>query len=161
MCHKPSAYRCMCEYDDQRVRSFAIYCSDGRFGECYDEFLHGRLGLPHYDRLAIPGGAANLKVHLASHADENQDDLISSIEGYARFLIEAHDLRRIVLIAHEDCGYYIHRFKDRLPDIRGKQTQDLVRAARCLHGFADRLTIEAYYAGFDDGHVRFDPVELS
>ena len=33
----------------------AVYCSDGRFGEHVDDFLHNALKLPRYDRLAVPG----------------------------------------------------------------------------------------------------------
>ena len=41
-----------------RIHAASIYCSDGRFGEQMDEFLHQGLGLPRYDRLAVPGGPA-------------------------------------------------------------------------------------------------------
>ena len=44
----------------------AVYCSDGRYGEHMDDFLHNCLGLPRYDRVAIPGGAG--KVTLACHS---------------------------------------------------------------------------------------------
>jgi len=45
-------------FDENRVRAAAVYCSDGRFGEQMDEFLHAGLSLPRYDRVAVPGGAA-------------------------------------------------------------------------------------------------------
>ena len=35
-----------------------FYCSDGRWGEAFDEFCHAGLGLPRYDRFAVPGGPA-------------------------------------------------------------------------------------------------------
>ena len=43
-------------WDQARIRAASIYCSDGRFGEQMDEFLHQGLGLPRYDRIAVPGG---------------------------------------------------------------------------------------------------------
>jgi hypothetical protein len=45
-------------FTEARIRAASIYCSDGRFGEQIDEFLHQGLGLPRYDRLAVPGGPA-------------------------------------------------------------------------------------------------------
>ena len=47
-------------FQESRIRAAAIYCSDGRFGEAFDDFLHNILKLPRYDRLAVPGGAACL-----------------------------------------------------------------------------------------------------
>src|SRR4051794_30188029 len=50
-------------FDARRVGAAAVYCSDGRFGEQMDEFLHDGLGLPRYDRVAVPGGAACIAGH--------------------------------------------------------------------------------------------------
>jgi len=36
----------------------ALYCSDGRWGEAFDEFCQKHLGIPRYDRWAVPGGPA-------------------------------------------------------------------------------------------------------
>src|SRR5688572_24298003 len=45
-------------FDAARVGALAIYCSDGRFGDAFDEFCHRRLDVPRYDRFAVPGGPA-------------------------------------------------------------------------------------------------------
>jgi hypothetical protein len=148
MCDQPGSFRSGSFFDGQHVRSFAISCSDGRFGECYDDFLHEALGLPHYDRLAVPGGPA----HLTQPA--------SGIEDHARFLIEAHDIQHIVLIAHEDCGYYKHHFTGHPDEIRDRQIEDLKLAARRLREGNVGLHIEAYYAAIEEDRVRFDPVML-
>ena len=42
-------------FDENRIHAAAIYCSDGRYGEQFDDFLHSGLKLPRYDRLAVPG----------------------------------------------------------------------------------------------------------
>src|SRR3954453_22382132 len=80
-------------FDDRRIRAAAVYCSDGRFGDAMDEFLHAGLGLPRYDRLAVPGGAACLAGH--NHAYHEK----AALERQLNFLIDAHGLTRIVLIA--------------------------------------------------------------
>ena len=38
-------------FDSSRIGAAAVYCSDGRFGEQCDDFVHHALQLPRYDRL--------------------------------------------------------------------------------------------------------------
>src|SRR4029079_15041810 len=45
-------------WDDERIHAMALYCSDGRWGESFDEFCHNHLQIPRYDRWAVPGGPA-------------------------------------------------------------------------------------------------------
>ena len=80
-----------------------MYCSDGRFGEPFDELLHNALRLPRYDRLAVPGGAACLASHFATYREEE------GVVQQLRFLVDAHGIERVVLIAHEDCAFYTER----------------------------------------------------
>src|SRR3954451_11020458 len=82
-------------FDEVRVGAAAVYCSDGRFGEQMDEFLHEGLGLPRYDRVAMPGGAACLTGHAIAFHDQY------ALERQLKFLITHHALTRVVLIAHE------------------------------------------------------------
>ena len=56
----PPVFVSQTPFDHQRIGAAAVYCSDGRYGEQMDEFLHQGLGLPRYDRVAVPGGAACL-----------------------------------------------------------------------------------------------------
>src|SRR3982751_5992469 len=95
-----TVYAARTPFDANRVGAAAVYCSDGRFGEQMDEFLHAGLGLPRYDRLALPGGAACLAGHTcAFHAKH-------ALERQLEFLIREHGLNRVVLIAHEGCAFY-------------------------------------------------------
>jgi len=43
-------------WNPERIGAMAIYCSDGRWGEAFDEFCHEGLRIPRYDRFAVPGG---------------------------------------------------------------------------------------------------------
>ena len=52
-------------FDGGRIRAAAVYCSDGRFGDQFDDLMKISLQLPRYDRLAVPGGAACLARHFA------------------------------------------------------------------------------------------------
>ena len=73
-------------FDDGRVRAAAVYCSDGRFGEQFDDLMKSALHLPRYDRLAVPGGAACLARHFALYREEE------GVSEQLRFLIELHRL---------------------------------------------------------------------
>src|SRR5438046_10743654 len=79
-------------FDERRIGAAAVYCSDGRYGEQMDEFLHEGLGVPHYDRVAVPSGAACLAGH-GNCVYEKE-----SLERQLKFLIETHDLNRLVFI---------------------------------------------------------------
>lgn len=140
-------------FDGDRIGAVAVYCSDGRFGEQFDDFLYGGLNLPRYDRLAVPGGAACLAGHFAAYRDG--DTLASQLE----FLVTAHGLRLVILIAHEGCAFYTQRLGSSPIDLVKLQHEDLVKAAQRVRGLNGELVVEAYYAGLDDGHVSFERVD--
>src|SRR5207249_2903778 len=73
----------------ERIGALAVYCSDGRWGEAFDEFCHRHLQIPRYDRLALPGGPACLAVQ------SEQRDFGQGIREQLDFLVRAHELERI------------------------------------------------------------------
>src|SRR5262249_17747409 len=74
----------------ERIGALAVYCSDGRWGEAFDEFCHRHLQIPRYDRLALAGGPACLV------AGEEQHDLGRAIREQLDFLVRVHELEQIV-----------------------------------------------------------------
>ena len=147
----PAIYTATLAFDARRVGAAAVYCSDGRYGEQMDQFLHEGLGLPRYDRVAVPGGAACLAGHVAAMFERN------ALERQLRFLIEAHALTRVVLIAHHDCGFYKH--KARLAagrTIAQQQAIDLKKSAEQIRLWCPNVEVEAYYANPAGGRVTFD-----
>jgi hypothetical protein len=112
-------------FDERRVGAAAIYCSDGRFGDQMDEFLHLGLGLPRYDRVAVPGGCACLAGHTCAYYER------SALERQVRFLIEEHKLRRVVLIAHDGCAFYKEIWTG-MRTVEQIQASDLAKAAECV-----------------------------
>ena len=77
-------------YEPERIRAAAIYCSDGRMGAHFDDFLTNGLKLPRYDRVALPGGPAAL----AQHAETKLEH--AAVADELKFLVEEHGLRRVV-----------------------------------------------------------------
>jgi Putative carbonic anhydrase len=137
-------------FEAERIAAVAIYCSDGRYGDQFDEFMHRHLGLPRYDRLAIPGGAAWLGWR--SSASLGHYGLLSD---QLDFLVQVHDLRRAVLIAHYGCAYYLRRHPGDADSLLPTQIQDLRDAASTLRNRYTRLQVETYLARADGDQVSF------
>ena len=136
------------------IRAAVVYCSDGRFGEQVDDFLRNGLGLSCYGRLVVPGGAACLVGHFAAHLEEE------GVAGQLKFLVHGHGMQRVVLIAHEDCSYYLRRLKLPSFDLEEDQRNDLVRAAERVRTFAPDLQVDAFFAQIRDRTIRFEPVRV-
>lgn len=141
-------------FESERVGAAAVYCADGRFGDQMDEFLHLGLGLPRYDRVAVPGGAACLADHMQAMREQ------SALDRQLRFLIEAHDLHRVVLIAHQECGFY-KSVRWRAASLELQQSADLARATARIREYASGLEVDAYIAKRINGRVRFDEVPVN
>ena len=151
---RPIVYRSTIPYERARIHAAAIYCSDGRVGEQFDDFLQGGLKLPRYDRVALPGGPACLADHQQAYVQTQ------GVVDELRFLIEVHKLQRIVLLAHEGCAFYATRLelKDRRLELL--QQADLVRAAAFVRRITGIETVEAYFARLGDDGIVFETVEV-
>jgi hypothetical protein len=137
-------------WNPERIRALAIYCSDGRWGAAFDDFCHEGLGLPRYDRFAVPGGPVWLTLRDVSLLDPY---------GVAReqlhFLVEAHQLERIVLISHYGCAYYAHLLGLDPDGCLPEQQQDLRTAAGTLRGWFAGIEVDSYVAMQSAGTVSF------
>lgn len=147
-------YESRIAYEAARIRAAAVYCSDGRVGEHFDDFLQNGLGLPRYDRVALPGGPACLAGHPQAHLEEQ------GVVDELQFLVEVHGLKRIVLIAHQGCAFYGTRLTLDEPRLELVQRADLVRAAAFVHRVTGVERIEGYFARLVEGRVRFETVEV-
>ncbi len=141
-------------YDQARIHAAAIYCSDGRLGEHFDDFLENGLLLPRYDRVTLPGGPACLAGHPQAHLEEK------GVMDELQFLVEFHGLKRVVLIAHQGCAFYAARLELKEPRLELVQRADLVRAAAFAHRVTGLNAIDAYFARLVEGRVQFERVEV-
>lgn len=149
-----TAYESSLRYDHSRMHAAALYCSDGRLGEHFDDFLHQGLSLPRYDRLCLPGGPACLAGHPEANLEEH------GVVDELKFLVEVHGLKRVVLIAHHGCAFYGTRLGLTEPRLELVQKADLVRAAAFVHRVTKVNAIEGYYARLTEGRVRFERVTV-
>jgi hypothetical protein len=143
-------------YEPSHPSALALYCSDGRFTEAVEELLHS-LGHARLDTLTMPGGPGLLNLWLSGMTDS------MAVASGAKFLIEGHKIQRVILIAHEGCGYYRRQLANLAPtEIRRKQEEDLRTAANILLPARSGLRVDAYYARTTaaKGRVAFDPVGM-
>jgi len=140
-------------YERARIGAAAIYCSDGRVGEHFDDFLQNGLKLPRYDRLALPGGAACLAGHPQAHLEEQ------GVVDELKFLVDVHGLKRVVLIAHQGCAFYASRLELQDRRLELVQCADLVRAASFVRRVTGIDDVQAFFARLAERRMRFEAVE--
>jgi hypothetical protein len=142
-------------YDGDRIHAVALHCCDGRFGDHVDDFMQNGLGLPRYDRLTCPGGPVALAGRLATFWE------LRGVEEQLRFMIKAHELERVVLIAHQPCAYYITRLGVPPESMESEQRQDLEQAMWEVQRMAPGLDIGSFVSWVDAGKVRFEKLQAT
>ena len=130
----------------QPADTLAIHCGDFRFQQAFHEFLTATLQLGEsYDLMVLPGGPLSL-THQLSHGEDTR-----AARKWVRFFVEMHALKRVVLIQHQDCGWY-QTMSAKLRDpatLRQTQEQDLKRAAEVLQESFPDLRVDLYLCGWD------------
>jgi hypothetical protein len=133
-----TAYHTIEQWHPERIGAMALYCSDGRWGEAIDEFCHRHLHIPRYDRWAVPGGPACV----ATSGDD--EILLRAARIQLDFLVEVHELERVVLITHYACAWYGHRLQRPPDECLPAQAEDIRAAAATLRSWHPGLRVEAY-----------------
>jgi hypothetical protein len=138
-------YQSRVEWREARSPTLVIACADGRWRDHIEDFAANALKIDAaYDLLMVPGGAEPLALA----------DLIPKDFNFLRrrldMLVRSHGIRRIIIIAHENCGWYRERKIGPLTlDLKARQLADLRQArARMEEWFGD-AAIETYYARVD------------
>ncbi len=130
----------------QPADTLAIHCGDYRFQQAFHEFLTATLKRGEaYDLLVLPGGPLSL-THQLSYSEDTR-----AARKWVRFFVEKHGIKRVVLIQHQDCGWYQSmsaKFRDPAA-LRQRQEQDLQRAAEVLKESFPDLRVELHLAGWD------------
>lgn len=148
----PYVFESSTPYEEERIGAVAIYCSDGRLGDHTDDFLHQGLNLPRYDRLACPGGPVCLSGRPTAYWES------VAMQAQLRFLIAAHNLQTVVLIAHDSCAYYRERLALPLSIIEEEQLLDLQRASEALARVGPELNFYKFFARRRKGKVLFEHI---
>jgi hypothetical protein len=139
-------------WTEKRIGAMAIYCSDGRWGDALDEFCHCGLGIPAYDRFAVPGGPAWL---CAGNVGQGLSD---TTREQIEFLVTAHELRRIVLITHFGCAFYRHRFGGSAEQCVQRQIDDVRASLDSVERTFAGVRAQGYLAMQRQGVVSFHSI---
>lgn len=153
----PVRYVASRKWDDADPRTLVVACSDGRIQDATDRFLADHLGVSHYDRMIVPGGAGALVRGGVEFSRANR------MRKECSFLITAHGVERVILTFHcaapggpesAICGDYRRRFPSKsLAEIDRQQVADAAELVRVgLNG----LPLEIYRCEVTaDGVLRF------
>lgn len=104
-----------------------VTCMDFRFQKYIEDWANKNLGEKNYDRVAWAGGVYD----------------IDGILNQVRLSKKLHDVKKVVLINHEDCGAY---GKEGTPQ---RHTEDLENARAKIKQLHPDLEVEAYYLHLD------------
>ncbi len=137
-----TVYHSALAWDPARSDTVIITCVDGRWQQQIRDFAEHHIKVDaHADVFAVPGGIEPLTLV----------DLVPKDFNFLRrrleMVVEGHGTRRIVAIAHQDCGWYRRRqlgpFK---LDLQQRQLADLKRAATHLRELFPHVAVETYFA---------------
>ncbi len=143
---QPERFRSWALWKDEFTGNLAIFCSDERFVNATLEFLRRHLGIDRCDLMVVAGGPAFIP--------KNETALMERLD----LLLKAHEVKQVILIAHDDCGYYKHLHKG-LPSqtLKEKQREDLLAAMTKVQ--AKGIQAKAFFAFVDSGEVVFEEVK--
>lgn len=116
------------------MNSLLVACSDGRVAPALDD-LQRRLHIEDADRLLVPGGPLALTRTGAERRVAK--DSVSQIVNF-------HDIRRIVLVSHQDCFAYERALGGLGFDQQRILERDLRRAKADLEHDYLGATVECY-----------------
>jgi hypothetical protein len=127
-----------------------IHCSDPRYQPHFQDFLRAGLKLDRYALVAVPGGPQCFT--LAQYLPK------FSWAGWRwmKFLVNLTKPSRVILIAHDDCRWYIDNRFASASGAREKQVEDLRRAQKDIVERFGAIPIEVYYATVADGVGHFE-----
>jgi hypothetical protein len=136
-------------YNDKFSKRLAIFCSDERFIRPTIAFLEKSLEITSCDIMVLPGGPEFIA--------KGSVGIIKRLE----LLTDAHNIQEIILISHEDCGYYKRIFKNDHPDsLYERQVTDMNTAIKVLKASFPNTAIKGYYCKIKDKKaVIFDSPE--
>jgi hypothetical protein len=128
------------------ANTLVIHCGDYRFQVALHEFLNRTLQLASYDLMVIPGGPLTLT------GDDPFPKYHWATWKWLRFFVEQHKLTRLILIQHQDCGFYkamAEHLNTPLEQLRRRQEHDLRRARETMGRELPHVAVDLYYAGWD------------
>ncbi len=148
----PTLYRTQAGPAQSERTPIVVHCSDPRYQPHFHEFLQRGLGIDHYALVAVPGGAQFLIL------EEYLPKFSWVGWRWVKFIVDMVDPVRLILIAHQDCRWYLDaRFGHDPSRIRERMTSDLRGAGAGLKKRFGNRPVEMYYGALsEDGSASFE-----
>ena len=151
------------KWDHKRPRLLVVACSDGRLQEATDDFLNGELGVTHYDRLYVPGGAGALSASGRDFLRSHQ------VRQECKYLVQLHGVERVIALFHGPasngpeealCADYRRKFPwARSAELRKQQEDDARDLLRYRHEWSERAAVWIYRCEIgDEAEINFVPL---
>lgn len=148
------SYTSTVPFSPDPIVAAVVHSSDGRMARGFEDFVTNGLGLPRVDRLAIPGGPAML-------ADHDQSYLpAKGVLDELAFLVEAHEVDRVVLVQHAGCAFYGARLDVGPDELEDAQRRDLAAATKVVGERLPGVSIESWALRIDGESISFEPIDL-
>ena len=128
-----------------RPEALVIHCIDPRFAPAFREFIDGYLNLPPGASvvISIAGGPAVL-----AYGKRKPEDYLSFVKQLLFCFKHFKSLKRVIIIAHQDCGYYGELYEEERP--KNREKEDLFAEAKAISDLPPGLKVEAWFARFTD-----------
>lgn len=117
-----------------QCEAVVVTCKDYRFQRYFDEWLCDHIGYGNFDRVSYAGAVKNW----------------SLISGAIELAHKLHNIHRVVLINHENCGAY---GEEGTPQ---RHAADLRAAREAVLTRFPTFTVELYYAKLDGSFERIE-----
>ena len=147
---QPSAFQSSAHGAGGESKPLVIHCSDPRYQPHFQEFLEKGLGLAHYALIAVPGGPQCLTLF------EYLPKFGWAGWRWVKVMEEVARPERIILIAHDDCRWYLTMgFVRDAERLRERQIADLKAAqAKLTERFS--TAVDLYHARLEGEQAVFE-----
>ena len=112
---------------EHTCEAIVVHCMDFRLQKYLNDWLDKNPGAGKYDRVGIAGGVLD----------------IYPVLKHIELAVNLHNIRKVILINHEDCGAYGSS------GTFDKHKNDLAEAERKIRPLYMNLMIEKYYLKLD------------
>ncbi len=140
--------------DTRPSEALVIHCADPRFQDAFRRFVTEELKIATYTLVVAGGGAQALG------AQESYPENFATMWDQVKFFIQVSNLRRVVVINHEDCLWYrrMHGHESAV-DLPSRQRHDLCRVADMIRQEFEGIEVRSFWAALEGDRVSFRAVD--
>lgn len=143
---KPSVSKKTYALTEGKSDTVVICCSDSRFQNAFQLFVEEELAIRTYYPFVMPGAIEMLAL------SGSIPKFASGLLRYLKFFAKDIAVKNIVIIMHEDCGWYRH-FVPKFIQLKGlakdQQINDMLTTKSLLKQEFPELKVQMYYAAIN------------